>query len=58
MEANLKTATLVRTDFRMANLYGAEVMRAVVGETDFRGANLKMTKISDWRPGDKGRTDK
>jgi hypothetical protein len=42
----------------MANLYGAEVMRAVVGETDFRHANLKMTKIADWRPGDKGRTDK
>jgi uncharacterized protein YjbI with pentapeptide repeats len=58
MEANLKSATLVRTDFRMANLYGAEVMRAVVGETDFRGATLKMTKISDWRPGDKGRTDR
>jgi hypothetical protein len=58
MEANLKSATLVRTDLRMANLYGAEVMRAVVGDTDFRGANLKMTKIFDWRSGDKGRTDK
>ncbi|HUT70756.1 MAG TPA: DUF2169 domain-containing protein [Desulfatiglandales bacterium] len=58
MEANLKGARLVRTDLRMANLYGAEVMRAVVGETDFRNANLKMTKIADWRPGDKGRTDK
>ena len=57
MEANLKGARLVRTDLRMANLYGAEVMRAVVGETDFRDANLKMTKIADWRPGDKGRTD-
>jgi uncharacterized protein YjbI with pentapeptide repeats len=57
MEANLKSARLVRTDLRMANLYGAEVMRAVVGEPDFRGANLKMTKIADWRPGDKGRTD-
>jgi len=58
MEANLKSSRLVRTDLRMANLYGAEVMRAVVGETDFRNANLKMTKIADWRPGDKGRTDK
>jgi uncharacterized protein YjbI with pentapeptide repeats len=57
MEANLKSARLVRTDLRMANLYGAEVMRAVVGDPDFRGANLKMTKIADWRPGDKGRTD-
>jgi len=57
MEANLKSARLVRTDLRMANLYGAEVMRAVVGEPDFRDANLKMTKIADWRPGDKGRTD-
>jgi uncharacterized protein YjbI with pentapeptide repeats len=57
MEANLKSGRLVRTDLRMANLYGAEVMRAVVGETDFRDANLKMTKIADWRPGDKGRTD-
>jgi len=58
MEANLKGSRLVRTDLRMANLYGAEVMRAVIGETDFRNANLKMTKIADWRPGDKGRTDK
>ncbi|NIM98423.1 MAG: DUF2169 domain-containing protein [candidate division Zixibacteria bacterium] len=58
MEANLKSSKLVRTDLRMANLYGAEVMRAVVGKTDFRRANLKMTKIADWRPGDKGRTDK
>jgi len=57
MEANLKSSRLVRTDLRMANLYGAEVMRAVVGDTDFRNANLKMTKIADWRPGDKGRTD-
>ena len=57
MEANLKSSKLVRTDLRMANLYGAEVMRAVVGETDFRHANLTMTKIADWRPGDKGRTD-
>jgi uncharacterized protein YjbI with pentapeptide repeats len=57
MEANLKSARLVRTDLRMANLYGAEVMRAVVGETDFSNANLKMTKIADWRPGDTGRTD-
>jgi len=57
MEANFKSSKLVRTDLRMANLYGAEVMRAVVGETDFRDAILKMTKIADWRPGDKGRTD-
>ena len=54
MEANLKGARLVNTDLKMASLYGAEVMRVVLGQTDLAGANLKLTKIANWRPDGQG----
>ena len=41
---------LVSADLRGANLYGTEVFRAVFGETNLQGANLKKTKIEKWVP--------
>jgi uncharacterized protein YjbI with pentapeptide repeats len=51
MEACFQDARLTGTSFQSANLYGASFYGVVVGETDFRGANLKKTLFKDWRPG-------
>jgi len=51
MEASFQDARLTGTSFQSANLYGASFYGVVVGETDFRGANLKKTLFKDWRPG-------
>ncbi|MGH8371424.1 MAG: DUF2169 domain-containing protein [Gammaproteobacteria bacterium] len=50
MEAMFDKARLVSADLQGANLYGSEFMGITVGETNFRSANLKMTKLKDWHP--------
>ncbi|MCH8530612.1 MAG: DUF2169 domain-containing protein [Saccharospirillum sp.] len=51
MEASFQDARITATNFQKANLYGANFYGVVVGETDFRNANLKKTLFKDWRPG-------
>jgi uncharacterized protein YjbI with pentapeptide repeats len=50
MEAMFDKARLVAADLQGANLYGSEFMGITVGDTNFRSANLKMTKLKDWHP--------
>ena len=40
-----RAARLVKADLSGANLFGVEFYKAVVGETDFDRANLKMTLL-------------
>lgn len=50
MEGSLMKARLTSADLRYSNFYGVEFMNAIVGGTDFTGANLDLTKLEDWRP--------
>lgn len=50
MRANFMGATLVQADLNKASLYESELMNITHGQTRFGGANLKMTKLQDWRP--------
>ena len=50
MEGSLMKARLTSADFSYSNLYAVEFMGATVGETDFRQANLDMSKLQAWRP--------
>ncbi len=51
MEGSLMKARLTNADLRHSNLYAVEFMNATVGKTDFEGANLDLTKLEYWRPG-------
>lgn len=51
MEGSFQDARLTGSNFQQANLYGANFYGVIVGETDFRGANLNKTLFKDWRPG-------
>lgn len=42
---SLRKSKIVQADLREANLYGAEFFRTGIGDTNFAGANLKMTKL-------------
>jgi uncharacterized protein YjbI with pentapeptide repeats len=44
-QANFSKATLTRTDLALSNLYGAEFYQAILQDSNFKGANLKQTKI-------------
>jgi uncharacterized protein YjbI with pentapeptide repeats len=50
MEGSLLKARLTNADLRNSNFYAVEFMQATVGGTDFRGANLDLTKLEQWRP--------
>ena len=50
MEGTLMKARLTLADFSDSNLYAVEFMNATVGETNFSGANLDMSKLEDWNP--------
>jgi uncharacterized protein YjbI with pentapeptide repeats len=50
-EANLKGANLAGSNLSDASLYGAELFRITIGETSFDGANLKKTKLEEWKQG-------
>lgn len=45
-EATLEKAVLDQTDFRGANLYGAEFLDAKITQVVFEQANLRMTKLA------------
>jgi len=45
-QANLEKADLTMTDFSSSNLYGVEFLDAIIDNTKFDNANLKMTKLS------------
>ena len=44
-QADFTKATLTRTDLALANLYGAEFYQASLQDANFKGANIKQTKI-------------
>jgi uncharacterized protein YjbI with pentapeptide repeats len=44
-QANFTKATLTRTDLALTNLYGAEFYQASLQDANFKGANIKQTKI-------------
>lgn len=50
MEGTLMKARLTLADFSDSNLYAVEFMNATVGETNFSGANLDMSKLENWNP--------
>ena len=50
MEGSFQDARLTATNFQQANLYGVNFYGVIVGESDFRGANLNKTLFKDWRP--------
>jgi len=50
MEGSLMKARLTNADLRYSNFYAVEFMKATIGGTDFRGANLDLTLLEDWRP--------
>lgn len=49
-EGSMLKARLTSANLSNANCYGVEFMAATVGETDFAGTILDMTKLKDWRP--------
>lgn len=50
MEGSLLKARITLADFSNSNLYAVEFMNATVGETNFSGANLDMSKLEHWTP--------
>ena len=55
MEGSLRKALFHNADFRGANLFGVDFEKAKGNrQTDFRGANLKRTRMVDWDEGDLG----
>jgi len=55
MQGSLRKALFHNADFRGANLFGVDFEKAKGNrQTDFRGANLKRTRMVDWDEGDLG----
>lgn len=50
METMLNKARLVNANLENSNFYGAEFLGVTVGDTRFKGTNLKLTKLKDWHP--------
>ena len=50
MEGSLAKARLSGASLQGSNLYSVDFLRAVYGDTDFSGCNLKNTLLQDWRP--------
>jgi len=51
MEGLLMKARLTNADLSYSNFYSVEFFGATIGDTDFTGANLDLTKLEDWGPG-------
>lgn len=50
MEGSLHKARLTNADLSNSNLYSVNLRDATIGDTHFKGANLDLTILEDWRP--------